>query len=304
MAKKFIDATGLADLLARIKAAFIRKSETTEVQSVGIDNTPTKNSTNLVESGGVFSSLWKMGVVSQTITWAGDNTAGWTHTMSNLVYGPISNAHIELFARAGAVFNETTGYFELNEILDISYQEMLDIYVNSIGGLPFGINRNSQFNNYTYRTTIRTRFYSGYSTSINHMFVFAPYLETACLEGCNNLAATTNTFQRCYRLRKVIGTLSAQSWNNTVFEYCSSLEYLQIANLKSNLDLHWSSKLSFDSVAFIVNRANNTSAITISLHATVYALCVADTTVYTYNEQTYTGILALASAKNITIASA
>lgn len=38
--------------------------------------------------------------------------------------------------------------------------------------------------------------------------------------------------------------------------------------------------------------------------ADAYARCVADTTEYTYNGQTYTGIIAYAAARNITIASA
>lgn len=55
-------------------------------------------------------------------------------------------------------------------------------------------------------------------------------------------------------------------------------------------------------VATIVNNASNSTAITLNLHATVYAACQADTTQYTYNGQTYTGVIAFANAKNITIA--
>ena len=54
----------------------------------------------------------------------------------------------------------------------------------------------------------------------------------------------------------------------------------------------------------MVENAVNTSAITITLHATAYARCQADTTEYTYQGNTYTGILALATAHNISIASA
>jgi hypothetical protein len=54
----------------------------------------------------------------------------------------------------------------------------------------------------------------------------------------------------------------------------------------------------------MVENAANTSAITITLHADALARCTADTTEYTYNGNTYTGIVALATAKNITLASA
>lgn len=57
MAKQ-IDSTNigglLEDLLTRIKNAFWRKGETSQL---GIDNTPTSNSNNLVKSGGVHSAI-------------------------------------------------------------------------------------------------------------------------------------------------------------------------------------------------------------------------------------------------------
>lgn len=256
-----------------------------------------------IASPSLEAALFKRGIVSQTITWTGSNTTGYDHNVSNLVYGLVPLSSIQMFGEVGAIFNETTGYFELNEITDISYDEMTAIYSNSIGGFPFSINRNSQFNNYQKRTAL-TRFYPGYSTSINHMFVFASYLEVANMYGCNNLSSVTNTFQGCYRLRKIIGTLSAQSWSDNVFQNCASLAYLRIEKLRSNLFLGQSSHLDLESIVYIVDKATNTVAVTITLHADAYARCVADTTSYTYNEQTYTGILAYASARNITIASA
>lgn len=51
---KILDNTNLGYLLGKIKAAFWRKSETSEL---GIDSTPTANSDNLVTSGGVHTSL-------------------------------------------------------------------------------------------------------------------------------------------------------------------------------------------------------------------------------------------------------
>lgn len=49
---KVIDSTNLGYLLGKIKAAFWRKSEITELP---IDTTPTASSSNLVTSGGVKS---------------------------------------------------------------------------------------------------------------------------------------------------------------------------------------------------------------------------------------------------------
>ena len=263
-----------------------------------------ESTTKYPNTKGVFDLVGKWGVVSQTITWTGSNSTGYTYSISNPIYGFIPNAHIVMFNRAGAIFNETTGYFELNELTDIPYNEMLDIYVNSIGALPYEINRNSQFNNYPYRTTVKIKFQSGYSTSINHMFAYSSYIHIAYMNGCNNLSSTSSAFRYCYRLKKIIGTLGATSWSADNFQNCASLEYLRIEKLRSNLVLSESGFLGLDSIQFIVQSATNTTAITITLHANAYARCQADTTQYTYDGNTYTGVIAYAAAKNITIQSA
>lgn len=54
---KFLDGTGLSDLITKIKNAFVAKADTTAVTGVGVDSTPTASSTNLVTSGGVASAL-------------------------------------------------------------------------------------------------------------------------------------------------------------------------------------------------------------------------------------------------------
>lgn len=51
---KVIDSTNLGYLIGKMKAAFLPKGNT---ETVGVDATPTASSTNLVESGGVYSGL-------------------------------------------------------------------------------------------------------------------------------------------------------------------------------------------------------------------------------------------------------
>lgn len=68
---KFLDGIGLTDLLNKIKNAFVAKADTTEITSVGIDSTPTTNSTNLVTSGGVAAALEDI-----PSTYAGSPSAG------------------------------------------------------------------------------------------------------------------------------------------------------------------------------------------------------------------------------------
>ena len=252
----------------------------------------------------VADALGKWGVVSQTLQWYGIGDNAQDYRILNPVQGLIPQSNIDLYKEAGAVFNPDTGYFELNELTDIAYDEMQRIYTRSIGAFPFSTNRNSQFAQYPERTTVKIFFPAGYSTSINHFFAYSGYIRHAYLQGCNNLAATQNSFANCPRLKKIIGAIAATSFNDVVFQNCWSLEDVSIAKLRSNIWFSQSSKLTLASVVYLVDEATNTATITVTLHATAYARCQADTTEYTYNGQTYTGIIAYAAAKNITIQSA
>lgn len=52
-----LNDTGLTYLLGKIKAAFVKTTDTVEVSGVDVDSTPTANSSNLVTSGGVSTAL-------------------------------------------------------------------------------------------------------------------------------------------------------------------------------------------------------------------------------------------------------
>ena len=76
----------------------------------------------------VYDFVGKQGVIRQTQTWTQAADMGYDYVMSNLVRGAIPQANIDLFTSAGAIFNEESGYFELNGLTDISYEEMCSIY--------------------------------------------------------------------------------------------------------------------------------------------------------------------------------
>lgn len=251
----------------------------------------------------VADALGKMGVVSQTIQWFTAENSAQDYNILNPVTGLIPQSNIDLYEAAGAVFNDQTGYFELNGLTDIAYDEMKRIYAKSIGGAVFSVNKNSQFAQYDERTTVVLKFPAGYSTSINHMFTYST-IRVAYLVGANNLGSTQNTFNASPRVETIIGAIAATSFNNVVFSGCYSLKNVTISKLRSDVYFSHSSRLTLDSVVYMVQNATNTTAISITLHATAFARCQADTTEYTHEGQTYTGVIAYAAAKNITIQSA
>lgn len=106
-------------------------------------------------------------------------------------------------------------------------------------------------------------------------------------------------FYGCANLRKVYGLSHLRTnIDFTTFQGCSKLEYVGITHLRGNLDLRWSPLLGADSLRFIVSNADNTSAVTITVHAEVYAKL----TDPAFAE--WSGMIAEAAAKNITFITA
>lgn len=249
----------------------------------------------------VFDSLGKWGVVSQTQNWTGNNNTGYDYTMSNQVWGLIPQANIDLYVNAGAVFNETTGYFELNGLTDISYNEMTEIYKHYSP-----INISALYEQYASLRTVLPNNGRFFQSNFNSMFGDCLSLEVTPRDKYAYYAngGTYNMFVRCSKLKKIGNSVYRSSNLNGTFTGCSSLESVSIQGLSANLSFADCPRLTLVSVVYAVNNAANTAAITITLHATAYARCQADTTEYTYEGNTYTGIIAYAAAKNITIASA
>ena len=98
-------------------------------------------------------------------------------------------------------------------------------------------------------------------------------------------------FNDCTKLRRIENDIycSANSFA-MAFRHCYALEYLHLGSIQYSLDLSDCSKLSLDSISYIVtNASNGSSGITITLHPDAYARVTDD-------------IFAAAAAKNITIA--
>lgn len=106
-------------------------------------------------------------------------------------------------------------------------------------------------------------------------------------------------FYGCTNLRKVYGLSHLRTnIDSTTFQGCAKLEYVGITHLRGNLDLRWSPLLGADSLRFLVSNADNTSAVTITVHAEVYAK-LTDPALAEWS-----GLIADAAAKNITFITA
>ena len=187
----------------------------------------------------------------------------------------------DLYISAGAVYNEATGFYELNGLTDITEEQMRVIY--KYAGTP-------QVEAAFAYSKARTNFpMTGMENGAVYgaMFYGCPNLEVAYL-GNRQSSPTSydiplvftegnNFFYLCKKLKKIYGKIYQRInvWDLT-FGECLALEEVRIAELYSSIQLSWSPNLSKESVQYMITNANPPSgaavgSITITLHPTAYA---------------------------------
>lgn len=197
-----------------------------------------------------------------------------------------------LFENAGAKFNDETGYYELNGLMDITEGQMFDIY--------------NQTNNFVYYESIYTAFF-GTSIRTNIINAKSPdaligkYLNNASgyfqnssievfvgsLSGISDnkpsrmvsLKGKTNLFAYCKYLRGVYWVDAAEV---TDFSYCFS-ECINLKNLyiyrlnKAGLDTS-KSQLTYKSYKLCIEYALQTSGITWIINSVDYSYMTGEAT--------------------------
>lgn len=189
----------------------------------------------------------------------------------------------DLYISAGAKYNETTGYYELNGLTDITEEEMRTIY--KYAGTP----------------QVTGAFaYSKARTNLPMPGMYNGNLMATMFYSCSNLEvvylgyrrtppdnydvpivsmAGNNSFYLCQKLKKIYGKITCFAPNinwDLTFGECLALEEVRIALLNSPIKLQWSPNLSKESVQYMITNANPPSgaavgSITITLHPTAYA---------------------------------
>lgn len=308
--------SSIANAVSRVLYCYISDStwgsgastlENTSNKVSSIDSTNYNSADKYPSLAALNASLYKWGVISQTQTWSGTGSNPRTYVMSDQVRGLIPQANIDLFVAAGAVFNETSGYFELNGLKDISYEEMQKIY----NALTQADSRNFTFIFYSLpiRTNLPFIWYgrncdgpdanrSG-GASLANAFAYSDLevvLMPPPIRGNTSSFSAISSLMYSAQYIKRIENAFIYSGNAapTAFAFSSaSLEYMHLQGAKWNFAIA-SSVFEPESVAYIINNVGTTSPITITLHATAYARAIADTDVQT----------ALSAHTNVSLASA
>lgn len=234
----------------------------------------------------IMALTHKWGVVSQDIM-------GW-----------IPNSFIDMWKSLMLEYNDNIGNFKVG-LTELNYEQAVGSYNNittSTGKLK---------NSNIYCAIIMT--YSN-QNSLSYRFKNA---SIEYVEAVNDFTAETviDFCRSCTKLKRLFNpnaSLSMRYASNTTnfFLDCTALEEVYLRELYYSLSIEYSPKLTLESVVYMIKKSARylnktlTNTFTLTLHATAYARCVADTTTYTWNDNTYNGIIALATAVGCSIVSA
>lgn len=186
----------------------------------------------------------------------------------------------ELYISAGAVYNEQTGFYELNGLTDITEEQMKVIYNSYIINLPN--DATAFFSNFKGRTNIPFNINSGgwVSSMVTRYMCASASVEVFSvgtnISGSYCLTINANSmFYNCLNLREIIGYLNLiniSSVDNVanIFKNCVELRKVNIKNLKVNISFADSAFISLESLQYLITNAANTSPITVTVHADVY----------------------------------
>lgn len=213
----------------------------------------------------------------------------------------------ELYISAGAVYNEQTGFYELNGLTDITESQMRYIYT-CCGGNPNSYDLNQKYEGFKIRTNIPFRCDIGnvnegvdasrlcYLNSSLEVFK----ISTNNLAGYMTVLDGSDMFAACSKLTKIIGRFIFRPSTDAknMFNGCRSLQELYIQNLYTDLFLGHSPLLSLQSFEYIIEYAKNTTPITIKVHADVYAKLQDE------SQTDWHALIETAAAKQITFATA
>lgn len=210
----------------------------------------------------------------------------------------------DLYISAGAVYNEQTGYYELNGLTDITEEQMRTIYEKTWGWWLHLPSLNG-FGSALPRTNIPCPDYKiiAYASNISIHSIFSVSGNDDNLEVVNLRALYTPTgfdeikivdfnwaFQGNKKIREVQGIINVKGARSDL-NIGGNIETINIKGLKVNIRFYNSQRLSKESVLYMINNSEATSAITIGLNKAVYDVMKDDADI----------IAALAEKTNITL---
>lgn len=224
-----------------------------------------------------------------------------------VIYDTTSGTLRDLYISAGAKYNEATGYYELNGLTDITEEQMRVIYEKTWGwwiGLPIL----TGFGDSSARTNIPCPDYKRtyYQSNCDLSSIFAVTSKLDNLEVLNfiplrysneslirlSIRAMNWMCQGDSKPLTIMGTFDVGNVpDNNSLNIGGNIKTINIKNLSKNIRFYNSKVLSKESVLYMINNSEATTAITIGLQQAVYDVMKDDADI----------IAALAEKTNITL---
>ena len=209
-----------------------------------------------------------------------------------------------LYVAAGAVYNEKTGFYELNGLTDITEEQMKVIYVQT-NHMNYIENMNDVFSNLNFRTNLGFKQIRGTNNrtfNLKNAFRENKNLEVLKLGNSTNdnwvmkCSDMQDFVTYCSNLKEIIGYIECPVVVN--FLYTPLLEEIRFKNIVRNFGIKDSPLISLESLQYLITNAANTSPITVTVHADVYAK------IQDEGQVDWHALIDTAAAKQITFATA
>lgn len=184
----------------------------------------------------------------------------------------------KLYEAAGAVYNEETGFYELNGLTDITEEEMAEIYALGFHSFSKGVLSNI---NSSARTNLGCFSNSGYSPiDLDTAFCHNNFEVISLAKAPSHSIKITRLFRSfmfCLKLRRIINPIDLYSTTLSdkagavSFDGTPLLESVKINLLQINISFKDSPLINYESINYLVTNAANTDAITVTVHPTTYS---------------------------------
>lgn len=248
----------------------------------------------------------------------GDNVAGTVNEIKTAQEGLVTSVNDlttvlntqqgnrALYVAAGAVYNQNTGFYELNGLTDITEEQMKVIYVQT-NGMDHVENMRDVFSALNFRTNLGfnvPRRATGHNFNLRDAFRDNFNLEVLRLGNDTNdnwyleCYDITNFILSCPKLKKIIGYIQYVGSSNINIVGAYLLEEIRFKKIKVNLMINDSPLISIESLQYLITNADNTSPITVTVHADVYAK------IQDEGQVDWHALIETAAAKQITFATA
>ena len=207
--------------------------------------------------------------------------------------------------RAGeyGCYNEATGFFELNGITDIAYEEALRIDAVSTwpACVAFGRLQGVLARDLKVRTVFPFYLKTNDTLQINFFAASNASIEVLRFVSNGTIQFTdfNFAFTLCIKLTRIEGAIKVNGANvASAFSTCRALQEVRLHSLRWDVNFASCALLSLASIDYLITNRAGTNGITVTLHPTVYEKIMDEA-----NEEWH-ALLDKAASKNITIASA